>query len=44
MEGIRQNLGISREETLERNIAKLSVRYSKLTYSDRDAQERADKT
>jgi NTP pyrophosphatase (non-canonical NTP hydrolase) len=43
MEGLRQGLGITREETLTANIAKLSVRYNGLKYSDTAAQERADK-
>lgn len=43
MEGLRQRLGISREETLEANFNKLSVRYGKGTYSDQQAQDRADK-
>jgi NTP pyrophosphatase (non-canonical NTP hydrolase) len=43
MEGLRQNLGITREETLEANIAKLGVRYKGLQYSDAAAQQRADK-
>lgn len=43
MEGLRQGLGIAREETIAANIAKLSVRYSALTYSDEAAQARADK-
>ena len=42
MEGLRQGLGITREETLEANIAKLGVRYQG-TYSDESAQARADK-
>lgn len=42
MEGIRLELGITREETLEANILKLSKRYEK-GYSDKAAQERADK-
>jgi NTP pyrophosphatase (non-canonical NTP hydrolase) len=42
MEGLRQGTGISREEVLEHNIAKLSIRYGK-TYSDEAAQTRADK-
>ena len=41
--GIRQILGITREETLEGNIKKLSKRYSEGVYSDRAAIERADK-
>lgn len=43
LEGLRQGLAISREETLRANIAKLSVRYAKLEYSDAAARERADK-
>jgi len=43
MEGIRQGLNIRREETLSHNIAKLSIRYNGLKYSDKSAQERADK-
>jgi NTP pyrophosphatase (non-canonical NTP hydrolase) len=43
MEGLRQELGISREVTLEHNIRKLSTRYSGLVYSNQAAQERADK-
>lgn len=44
MEGIRQATGITREETLTANIAKLQKRYDKLKYSDQSAQERKDKT
>ena len=44
MEGLRQGLGITREETLAGNIAKLSVRYAGLQYTDAAAQARADKT
>jgi len=43
MEGLRQGLGITREETLTHNIAKLSKRYEGLKYSDAAAKERADK-
>jgi len=43
MEGLRQGLGITREETLTRNIEKLSVRYNNFFYSDAAAIERADK-
>lgn len=43
MEGLRQGYGITREEVLAHNIAKLSKRYSSGTYSDKHAQERADK-
>lgn len=43
MAGLRDALGISREETLEHNIAKLEKRYHKGSYSDAQAQQRADK-
>jgi len=43
MEGLRASLGITREETIEANIAKLSVRYNGMKYSDTAAQDRADK-
>lgn len=43
MEGLRDVLGISREETLEANKDKLSERFEGLKYSDKGAQERADK-
>lgn len=43
MEGLRQNLGITRDETLAHNTAKLMVRYSSGSYSDQQAQGRADK-
>jgi len=42
MEGLRQGLDISREETLEANIQKLGKRYQD-GYSDKAAQDRADK-
>ena len=42
MEGLRQGLGITREETIEANMAKLGKRYSD-GYSDEAAQARADK-
>lgn len=44
LEGIRASLGITREETLQANIAKLSDRYKKLAYSNQAAQDRVDKT
>jgi NTP pyrophosphatase (non-canonical NTP hydrolase) len=44
MEGLRQTLGITREATLQANIAKLSVRYQGFKYSDESAVARADKT
>lgn len=43
LEGIRQILKVSREQVIEANIAKLSVRYAGLAYSDSAAQFRADK-
>lgn len=43
MQGLRFRLGITREETLEQNITKLQKRYSAGTYSDAQAQHRADK-
>lgn len=43
LEGIRQGLGLTREECVEANIAKLSKRYASLKYSDDAAQQRADK-
>lgn len=42
MEGLRQILGVTREEVLAQNTAKLAVRYGQ-KYSDEAAQERADK-
>lgn len=43
LEGLRQGLEITREETLQHNISKLSVRYKGLKYTDEAAQTRADK-
>lgn len=43
LEGLRQRLGITRDETLEHNIAKLGVRYTDHQYSDEQAQQRRDK-
>lgn len=43
LEGLRAELGITREETVEHNIQKLSKRYASLSYSDQQAQQRADK-
>lgn len=43
MEGLRKDLGITREETLAHNVNKLSKRYESLKYSDQAAQERKDK-
>lgn len=43
LEGLRQNLGITRSETLTGNIEKLTARYHTLKYSNQHAQERKDK-
>lgn len=43
MEGLRASLGITREQTLQANIKKLSKRYASLTYTNDAAQARADK-
>ena len=43
LEGLRQGLDLSREEVLEANINKLQKRYSEGSYSDAQANERADK-
>jgi len=43
LEGIRQGFKVTREETIKANTTKLSVRYSKGTYSNTAAIERADK-
>lgn len=43
LEGFRQSVGISRNETIKENMDKLSKRYSKIKYTDEDAQTRADK-
>jgi len=43
MEGIRQGLGLTREQCIAANIAKLGKRYEGMQYSDVAAQDRADK-
>lgn len=43
LEGLRQGLGIDRDETLSANYAKLGKRYDGLKFSDAAANERADK-
>jgi NTP pyrophosphatase (non-canonical NTP hydrolase) len=43
MEGLRQGLGITRQETIDGNVAKLGVRYASGAYSNAQAQDRADK-
>lgn len=42
-EGARQELRISLQQVLSHNMAKLSARYSTGSYSNQQAQERADK-
>ena len=43
MEGVRQRFGITRQDTIDANIAKLGKRYEGFAYSDRAAAVRADK-
>ena len=43
MSRIRQIIGVTRDEVLEHNYKKLSKRYSSGEYSNKQAQERADK-
>lgn len=43
MEGLRQEVGVTREQCLQANIDKLGVRYKGLAYSDKAAHDRADK-
>lgn len=43
LEGLRQKLNISRSETIAANQLKLGKRYAAGTYSNKAAQERADK-
>lgn len=43
MEGLRQGLNITREETIRDNIDKLGKRYEGHTYTDAAAKKRADK-
>lgn len=42
MEGLRQRAGITREETLLKNIEKLDIRYAR-GFTDAEAAARADK-
>ena len=44
LEGLRQGLGITREETIRGNISKLAQRYEGFAYSDKAAMVRADKS
>tara|TARA_R110000796_G_scaffold177590_1_gene294415 strand:+ start:1285 stop:1659 length:375 start_codon:yes stop_codon:yes gene_type:complete len=43
MESLRDALGITRDQTLDANIKKLSIRYKGMKYSNKAAHERADK-
>lgn len=43
MEGLRQELSIKRDHTLQHNMEKLSKRYPNYKYSNERAQDRADK-
>lgn len=43
MQALRNSLGLSRDEIIRGNIAKLSTRYASLSYSDAQAIARADK-
>lgn len=43
MEGLRQAVGVTRQQTLDANIEKLGKRYENFKYSNQSAQERADK-
>lgn len=43
MSRIRQIIGVTRDEVLEHNFNKLSVRYSEGSYTNNQAQKRMDK-
>ncbi len=43
MEGLRQELGLDRDDTIRANIDKLILRYPNLDYADSAAIDRADK-
>lgn len=43
LEGLRQGLGITRQETIDANISKLGKRYNGHKYTDTAAIARADK-
>jgi NTP pyrophosphatase (non-canonical NTP hydrolase) len=43
MEGLRQQLGVTREQCLQHNIAKLTKRYESGSFSNASAIGRADK-
>lgn len=44
LEGLRQGIKVDRRLTINNNINKLIKRYSNWEYSDKKAQERADKS
>lgn len=44
MEGLRQGLGITRQQTIDANKKKLGKRYVEGVYTDKHAQERQDKS
>lgn len=44
LEGFRQSVGVTREQTIQENMDKLQKRYAKIQYTDEAAQNRADKT
>ena len=43
LEGLRQGLGVDRTDVLQKNIEKLNRRYASGSYSDKQANDRADK-
>lgn len=43
MQALRNEIGVSRDTIIQRNIEKLSKRYASGSYSDAQAQARADK-
>jgi len=43
-EGLRQGLGVDRPKVIDQNIAKLSKRYHKGSFTNDQVNERADKT
>ena len=43
MEGLRQAIGVTRKEVIDSNVQKLGKRYAYGKYSDKQAQDRADK-
>jgi len=44
LEGLRQQLGITRKQTVDHNMFKLGARYSTGAYTDEQAVTRADKS